>query len=80
MGTRLGEGLVYLRPDVQKKKMGALLARFLGAYYLKKVSHDSTVLHYRRTPTWRSLALFIGGLKYMYCNFTTVTSSDSQTC
>ena len=48
-------------------EMRALLARFFGAYCLKKVRHDSTVLHYRRTPTWRSLVLFVGE----WSNFTT---------
>jgi len=51
-----------LTPDVVEGPdgIGALLARFLGAYCLKKVRHDSTVLHYRRTPTWKSLVLFVG--------------------
>ena len=41
-------------------EMGALISRFFGTYYLKRARQDSTVLHYRRTPTWRSLVLFIG--------------------
>ena len=45
---------------VRGVEMGALISRFFGTYYLKRARQDSTVLHYRRTPTWRSLVLFIG--------------------
>ena len=40
--------------------MGSLLNRIGSSYYLKKIEHDSTVLHYKRSPTWRSLVLFTG--------------------
>ncbi len=41
--------------------MGSLLSRVFGSsYYLDTVQRDTNVLHYKRTPTWRSLLLFIG--------------------
>lgn len=40
--------------------MGSLLTRIGTTYYLKKVEQTSTVLTYKRTPSWRSLVLFIG--------------------
>lgn len=40
--------------------MGNLSARLFGTHYLVKVRHDASVLHYKRAPTWRSLALFAG--------------------
>ncbi|XP_064406441.1 cytochrome b-245 chaperone 1 homolog [Halichondria panicea] len=40
--------------------MGSLLARLFGSsYFLHTVQRDTTVLHYRRNPTWRSLLLFL---------------------
>lgn len=43
--------------------MGSLLTRIGTTYYLKKVEQTSTVLTYKRTPSWRSLVLFIGESK-----------------
>ncbi len=40
--------------------MGGIVSKIFGTYYLEKVRSDSTVLHYRRCPTWRSLVLFLG--------------------
>lgn len=40
--------------------MAYLVARLFGSYYVAKGRHDSKVLHYYRTPTWRSLVLFVG--------------------
>ena len=42
------------------EKMGSLLTRIGSSYYLKKIQHDSKLLHYKRSPTWRSLVLFCG--------------------
>ena len=38
------------------------MSRLFGTYYLDKARDDSTVLHYKRSPTWRSLVLFTGEL------------------
>lgn len=40
-------------------EMAYLVARLFGSYYLSKQRHDSKILHYYRTPTWRSLVLFL---------------------
>lgn len=39
--------------------MSILLSRFAATYYLKLVKKDDTILHYKRSPTWRSLVVFI---------------------
>jgi hypothetical protein len=39
--------------------MAYLVARLFGSHYLSKQRHDSKVLHYYRTPSWRSLVLFL---------------------
>lgn len=39
--------------------MSILLSRLAATHYLKLVRKDDNVLHYKRSPTWRSLVIFI---------------------
>ena len=48
---------MWSRPETIMGNVSGLL---FGTYYLKTIHRDAEVLHYRRTPTWRSLVLFTG--------------------
>lgn len=52
--------LLVLLCEYSLVRMAYLVARLFGSYYVAKGRHDSKVLHYYRTPTWRSLVLFVG--------------------
>ncbi len=47
--------------------MSAIVIRALSvlssSHYLGKISKDACILHYKRSPTWRSLAVLIGKYK-----------------
>ena len=59
--TSLGSDDLYQTANLDTGAMSAILTRvFRSSYYLHKVQHDTTVLHYKRSPTWRSLVLFTG--------------------
>ncbi len=44
------------------------MSKIFGTYYLEKVRRDSTLLHYGRSPTWRSLVLFLGESRVVLTN------------
>ncbi|KAL5473316.1 hypothetical protein EMCRGX_G027786 [Ephydatia muelleri] len=39
--------------------MSVLVSRLAAAHYLKLVRKEGDILHYKRSPTWRSLVIFI---------------------